>query len=156
MASNPIEWEALEYEHIEKGTDWYWAVGIIALSITLISFILGNYTFAIVVIVSAFALIVGASRKPKVVRFEITKLGIHIGNEYIQYKDIKSFWVENNHHHDGVSKLFLRPRHLTYPIIDIPLENVDPEEVRDFLLEILLEDEHTESLLHKIFKALGF
>lgn len=156
MVKGPLVWEALEYEHVEKSSDWYWAVGIVAFSIALISIILGNIIFSIVIVVSTFALLVSASRKPTLVRFELTKLGLHINDEYRQYNELKSFWVENNSHHDGKSKLFFRPRGMTSPVLTIPIEEIDPEDVRDFLLDILLEEEHSESILHKFFQYLGF
>lgn len=156
MTKGSVTWEALEYNQIEKNTDWYWAVSIIAISVTLISVILGNIIFAIVVVVSTFALIVSARRNPKIVNFEINKQGLYIDNEFRPYSELKSFWVDDNSQHDGISKLYIRQRGMTAGVLHIPLENVDPEEVRNYLLEVLLEEEHTESILHKFFEYLGF
>lgn len=156
MAKGSLSWQALEYEHVEKSSDWYWAVGIIAFSIALISIILGNIIFAIVIVISTFALLVSANRKPKLVEFSLSKQGLHIDDEFYQYNTLKSFWVDNNSHHDGRSQLFFRPRGMTAQIIHIPLDDIDPDEVRDYLLDMLLEEEHVESVLHKIFEYLGF
>lgn len=156
MNKGPVVWEALEYDHLHKTPDWYWAVGIVAGSIALISIILGNIIFAIVVIVSTFALIVAARRVPKVVFVQLTKTGVHIDDEFRNYSTLRSFWVDNNSHLDGKSKLFFRSRSVTAPLLIIPIEEVHPESVRDHLLDMLLEEEHSETLLHKFFEYLGF
>jgi hypothetical protein len=51
-----LEWQAPEYIHTEKTGDWYWIVGIISVSIFLISAILGDIIFGLLVLVSTFAL----------------------------------------------------------------------------------------------------
>ena len=42
------------------------------------------------------------------------------------------------------------------PYIIIPLGDADPETVRNFLLEYLNEEEHSEPLSHKLMEYLGF
>ena len=34
-----IVWEVMEYEHKDRAPDWYWAVGIIALSSAVIAIV---------------------------------------------------------------------------------------------------------------------
>lgn len=156
MAKGPIVWSALEYEHREKTADWYWAVGIIGGSVALIAFILSNTIFAIVVLVSLFSLIVVARQLPKIVDFEINTVGIKIDGSFKPYNYFKSFWVENNIHHDHKSYLYFKSRHMLAPLLVIPIEGVDPETVRLFLLELLLEEEHSESIVHRFMEYLGF
>ncbi len=156
MIQGPLIWEALEYDHVEKTSDWYWAVGIIAGSIALISVILGNIMFAIVIVVSTFALIVASKRVPKLVRFEISKAGVLIDKELKPFGTLRSFWVENNDHTDEPSKLFFKPRGVKGALIVIPIEGVSPLDIRDFLLHHLLEEEHYEPFLQKVMERLGF
>lgn len=156
MAKGPIIWEALEYDHSEKTHDWYWAVGIIGISIALIALILGNIIFAIVVLVSVFALVVAARRTPKIVRFELNTIGVKIDEEFMPFNTLRSFWVENNVHHDAKSILYFKSRSMTAPLTVIPIDEIDPDQVRVFLLEFLLEEEHNESIVHRFMEYLGF
>ena len=156
MIEGPLIWEALEYDHVEKSNDWYWAVGIIAGSIALISIILGNIIFAIVVVVSTFALIVASKRHPRLVEFTLSKAGLYIDNELRPFGTLRSFWVDDNSHLDQPSKLFFKPRSMTAQLIIIPIEEIDPIDVRDFLLHHLLEEKHEEPLLQMIMERLGF
>lgn len=155
MEKNPISWEALEYEHKEKGRDWYWALGIITASMVIIALMLGNYVFAIVLIVSGLALGISASRKPKLVLFELEKTGLHIDEKFTPYGSLKSFWVENNNHVDGISKLIFKPRSSGGHLIVIPIEGVHPEDVRDYLLDMLLEEEMSEPFIQKMAERFG-
>lgn len=155
MDKMPISWEALEYEHKEKSRDWYWALGIITVSMVIIALMLGNYVFSLVLIVSGFALAVSASRKPKLVKFELEKTGLHIDGKFMPYGTLKSFWVENNLHHDGISKLIFKPRAGNAHLIVIPIEDVHPEDVRDYLLDMLLEEEMSEPFLQKLAEHFG-
>jgi hypothetical protein len=154
MEKQPISWEAIEYEHKEKSRDWYWGLGIITVSMAIIAIMLGNYIFSIVLIISGLSLAISASRKPKMVLFELEKTGIHIDSKFTPYGSLKSFWVENNIHHDGISKLLIQPRNHGHLIV-IPIEEVHPEEVRDYLLDMLLEEELSEPFSHKVGEMFG-
>lgn len=156
MTQDPITWEALEYEHVERSNDWFWAVWIIAISSAVISVILGNIIFSLVIIVSAFSLIVSAKRKPKLLQVEINRTGIIIDEDMMTYGSLRSFWVDDNSRFDGISKLYIQPKGMSAHLINIPIENVSPTNVRNFLLHQLLEEELSEPFLHHILKRLGF
>lgn len=156
MNNSPLVWQALEYEHKEKSSDWYWAVGIITFSVALTAFILGNYIFGIVVIVSGFSLAISASRKPEIATFELNKTGVVINSKQTSYTSLRSFYVETNELTDGRPKLLFQPKKSNRHMMIIPLEEVTPEEVRDFLLDMLLEEELHEPIAHQIAEFFGF
>lgn len=156
MGKDPFIWEAHEYYFQAKTTDWYWAVGIIGVSIATISIIYGNVLFAMLVLISTFALSIFASKEPPLVRFEINKSGILIGRTLFPFGTLDSFWVEDNKHLGHPSQLFIKSKKVMVPLIAIPLEGMDPEDIRDFLLDHLLEDQHAEPLGQKLLEYFGF
>lgn len=158
MQEGPIIWEAMEREDNERSTDWYWAVSIVTVSIILIAIILANYIFALVVLVSAFALYTTMRVKPRRVEIELSKRGLRIENEFWLYSDLHSFFVEDNDHDSSGehSRLYFKPRGAMAHLLIISLEGVDPREVREYLLHRLLEEEHFEPLSHRIMHFLGF
>lgn len=156
MAKHPFIWEAHEYTFQEKSSDWYWAVGIVAVSVSIISIIFGNILLALLVLLGSFALSLFASKRPSVIKFEINKTGILINRTLYPYGTLESFWVEDNRHLDLESKLFIKSQRMAVPIIIIPLEGMDPEDIRDFLLDHLLEEHHVESAGQKLLEYLGF
>lgn len=148
-----LSWHTVEYWHTEKTSDWYWIVGIIAVSIALIALILGNVIFALLILVSAFTLSLFASRPPKVVEVSIDRMGVTFGNIHYPYVHLDSFWVETKEHHP---KLLIKSKKVFMPYIVIFIHDVLPEDVRATMLHHLPEEEHSEPFLEKLLLHLGF
>lgn len=149
----PITWQAPEYYHRDKSADWYWAVGIIALSAAGTAIILDNVIFGLVIIIATFSLMMYASRRPATIDIEINERGVKTGKMYYPYSNLESFWVEENH---SYPKILLKSKNVIVPHIVIHIEDEDPNEIRDFLREHLTEEEQSESLIHAIMEYLGF
>jgi len=148
-----LSWHTHEYLHREKTSDWYWIVAIVTISIAIISIILNNVIFAILILVSSFTLSLFASRKPSVVEVSIDNGGVKFGKMRYPYKELDSFWIETREH---FPKVLIKSHKILMPYIVIFIEDVSPEEVRNELLNYLPEEEHTEPLLEKILLYLGF
>lgn len=150
-----LSWNTIEYLHQEKTTDWYWIVGIVTVSIAIISIILNNIIFAILILVSSFTLMLFASRPPSEVEVDIDDLGIRVGNTIYPYKHLDSFWVETRENND---RILLKSKKLFMPLIIIFIEEnqVRPGDVRGMLLKHLSEEEHAEPFLEKLLVYLGF
>ncbi|MEI6553089.1 MAG: hypothetical protein WCO09_00815 [bacterium] len=151
-----IAWEAYEHEHREKSKDWYWSLGIIIATASFLSIIFGSYLFGILLIVIGASLGVVGSRHPRLVLFELNKMGVRIGNKLFPYATLEAFWVQDNNEHGTQSQLLIKSRRTMVPLIIIPLEGVETEDVRDFLLYNLLEKEIEESFSQLILESLGF
>lgn len=148
-----IEWKAPEYIHTEKTSDWFWVVGIISISITIICFILGNVIFGLLILISSITLSLYAARPPEMIKIEIDNSGIKIGDIFHSFEDINSFWVENG---DAYPRMFIKSKKKISMYIRILLEDTDPIEVRDFLSKHIPEIRYTEPLLEKFMIYLGF
>ncbi|MEI6042155.1 MAG: hypothetical protein WCQ00_01135 [bacterium] len=151
-----IAWEAYEHEHREKSKDWYWSLGILIVTASFLSIIFGNYLFGVLLLVIGVSMGIVGSRHPKYILFELNKMGIRIGNKLFPYATLESFWVQDNNEHDKTSHLLIKSRKSMVPLIVIPLNGVETEDVRDFLLYNLLEKEMEESLSQLILESLGF
>src|SRR5688572_19736811 len=93
MNNEPLRWEGFEYHYQEKSSDWFWAVGIISLSIAVVAILVKNILFAILIIVGAFTLCLHAARKPHRIDFEINEHGITAGKIHYPYASLHAFWV---------------------------------------------------------------
>ncbi|MBV22419.1 MAG: hypothetical protein CMI57_02920 [Parcubacteria group bacterium] len=155
MQQSQLEWRAFEHEHIHKSSDWFWALGIIAIAGAVTAIIFNNILFAIVILVGAFTLSVHAVKKPNLVNFKISERGIIIDNTLHPYSSLESFWVEDESEQTS-PKLLIKSKKLLAPHIIIPIENASPNDIRDYLLEYLAEEEDSESLAQKIVEFFGF
>jgi hypothetical protein len=148
-----LTWEAHEHEYREKSSDWYWAVGIITLSIAAISIIFNDIIFAIFIIIGAFALCLASSKAPRILTYEITDRGIRVNDTLYLYQNLDSFWVEVD---EAEPKLLVKSKKFFMPYLIANLNDHEPDDVRTVLLGFLKEEEHTEPLGQKIMEYLGF
>lgn len=154
----PLHWQTLEYEHRDRSADWFWAVGIITVSIAVTSIIFNNLLFALVVLLGGFALSLYAARPPKEIDVVLDEVGIRIEKLFYPYRTLESFWVEETEHR---ARVLIKSQRLIMPYIILPIthdsdEAVEPEEVRDFLRRYLPEVFHSESTFHHLMEYLGF
>ena len=86
-----LRWSAYEHEHVERGSDWYWALAIAAIAITITSILFHNLLFGLLILVAAFTLALLANTPPDIARFEISDRGIRINDILHRYDHIISF-----------------------------------------------------------------
>lgn len=153
MDKDNITWSALEYPIREKATDWYWALGIMALAGAVASYILGNILFSILIILGAFTTAIYGARHPRVVEFEIDRYGVRAGTTLYPYSSLASFWIIERQ--DG-PKILLQSERFFMTYIIIPLGAEDPEAVRGALINHLKEEEHAEPFAQRIMDYLRF
>lgn len=148
-----LRWSAYEHEYIERSTDWYWALGIVAVSAAVISVLFGDFLFALLVLLAAFTLSLLAQTRPELARFEISRKGIRINDTLHRFDDILAFWVEEDHR-SGPHLLVDTTKWLS-PNLVIPLGDIDPAVVRSFLIERAEERHMKESPAHRILEFFG-
>ena len=151
-----LTWHALEFEHKEKTPDWFWAVGLIAVCIIATTIFFQNYFFAVFIFLSTTILLYKANHLPKIITCKITNRGISIGDYLFPYSTIDAFWI--NVDHSGLEKhqILIRSQKTFSPLITIPADNQDPEELHKILSLKLEEEKMEESPFVKIMTHLGF
>ncbi len=153
MAYLPIQWVAPEYSHKVKTVDWFWAVGIISISLAGVAIIFNNVLLAIFILLGTFTLSLYAHRVPLEVKYEINEKGILSGNTLYPYRSLESFWVETNHHEP---RLYIHSKRVMVPHITILLGDINPDIVEQYLSKYLHQEEYVEPLSHRLLEYLGF
>lgn len=148
-----ISWVAKQHFKSEKNNDWYWSVGIITVTATTLSFIFGNFIFGVLILVGVFSLIVHASRANRDIPCEINDRGIIIDDVLYPFLSLESFWIDAE---ERPAKIILKSLKTFSPYIIVHIDEVDPEQVRDILLNYIAETEHHESVFQKILERFGF
>lgn len=149
-----MEWDAHEYEHKERSPDWFWAVGIVAVSVAIASVIFGNIIFGILVLIAAFALSLFANRPPSTIHITVDEKGITRDKIRYPYDTLGSFWIDTEHPH---KKIILRSEKLFMPLIIVPLsEEVDVDKLYDGLSDFLSEEFHSLPFVEKVLEYFGF
>lgn len=148
-----IEWDAHEYEHKERNQDWFWAVGIIAVSVAIASIIFGNVIFGILVLIGAFTLTLFANRAPEKIHITVNERGVARGNIFYSYSTLESFWIDTEHSHP---KIILKSQKMFMPLIIIPLGVIDVDNLHDNLSKHLTENMHELPFIEKVLEYFGF
>lgn len=149
-----ISWEAPEHHHIEKGSDWYWALAIVALAIVIAAILLGNLLFAIVITLGALLVALVSLRGPATVSFAITPRGVRIDDELHPYASLASFCLDEEDPRGP--QLLLRSKRALVPLLVLPIPEDAVEEIDDALAERLPEEHLEESLAQRLLEFLGF
>jgi hypothetical protein len=149
-----LRWSAYEHEHIERESDWFWALGVIAVSGAIISILFHDALFGILILAAAFAFGLLATKHPDLATFEISERGIRIDDTLHRYHEIMAFWVEDEHHRGRPFLLISTSKFMT-PHFFIPIESVDPHQVRTLLKTHVKEVPMKEPLAHKLLEFFG-
>jgi hypothetical protein len=151
-----IIWETLDQIKDEKSSDWFWIVGIIAIAGAILAIFFNNLLLGLLILLSAFASFILANTPPKIEEYELNRKGVRIGSELYPYSTLESFYVIDE---DGFERdrILLKSKKTFMPLIVIPLGNeIKVDEVRDYLLDYVVEEEMTEPLSYYIMTLLGF
>lgn len=103
-----IRWEAPEYAHHERNMGWYVVFGVVTLVLAVVAIlIIKSITFAILVPVMAVALFVYTQHAPEVLRYTLSRKGLHVNDKLFTYNQFKSFGIVD---HNGMHSAVLVPR----------------------------------------------
>lgn len=156
MPAKKITWETVDHIKEEKSSDWFWILGIVTISIAVLAIFFGNILLALLILLAAVAAILLAHSVPRILEYEISRKGIRAGDTIYSFASLESFWVIDEDGYDR-DRILLKSSKMLMPLIIIPLgESVDPEEIREYLLEYLDEEEMYEPLSEQIMTWLGF
>ena len=156
-----FEWEGVEYEHRERGADWYWALGLLAVVGIGVSIYFSNILLAIILALGFGSIIFLSIRGPREHDVALTPRGIDIDGTLYRYPAVRSFWVAiedipDDAEYEPRVRLFLSIPSLLHPRFMLPLADVDhAEEVRDYLLNYLEEAEQEPHFAEHVAEILG-
>jgi len=153
MENLSLRWQAPEYQHYRRSADWFWAVGIIVISITSLAFFFGNPLFGVLVLLASIIMVSFVLREPQNINYEINLKGIIINEKLYPYITLESFWIETR---QGEPRIILKSKKELSPFIIIPLHEDDVDDVNDILRQFIEEKEIKEPASHKIMEYLGF
>ena len=135
-------WTIDEYERHERGPLWYAAAFVIGVTLVLYAMITQNFLFAIIIVMCGVIIGLSTLREPRRVLFQVTTRGVCMDKSFTPFKELKSFWIM--YEPPDVKNLYLDFRNPMNPHVKVPLEDEDPLQVRQALLEFLREEAEQE------------
>jgi hypothetical protein len=147
-----FEWEGSEYIFEQKGSDWYWALGIIAVAGMVASVLFGNVILALLIAAAAGTLALSTAKHARNHVFRITDQGVMIDENVYEYEHILSFSVLEYIDPTLPPALSIKTRRFLAPHLLIPIVGPDPLEIYDFFAEHIEEGKHDESVVDRIIE----
>ena len=128
----PVTWNAQEYVHLDKSPLWFVLFIIVVLGLIAIDiFVLKSYTFSLLVVVMAIAVVIYARRPPRVLTYALsTQQGLYVGERLYNFDEFKAFGVIRD---DGHNSIMLIPRKRFAPGVSVYF----PEEAGEKIVDIL-------------------
>lgn len=149
-----ITWDAYEHNHGERGSDWFWMLGIGALAVTVASILLGNVLFGVLVLVAAFVVALVAARPVRIVSYAVTTRGLRIDDLLYPYSSLESFALTEEHPEGP--QLLIKSSRLFMPLLVIPVPEEYVDEIEDVVAARLPEAHLEEPFFHQVLDFFGF
>jgi hypothetical protein len=149
-----ITWESPEHRHIEKTSDWYWVVGIIAVSASVVSIMFENVLFGVVILLGASTMILFSHRAPKVLGYEVSVRGVRIGDTLYPFTSLEAFAIDEDAPEGP--QLIVKSHHFFVPLLILPLPFEYVDEIDELMGTRLHEAPLVEPLSHRLLEFFGF
>ena len=145
-----IRWRALEFEYHHKSVSWYWLTAIIAIILVAVALWLGNFLFALFVIIAETLIVFWGYRKPLELEFTLDESGLAIEEKkFYPYGVLEGFAVRSG-------EIIFKPKNRFMSYLKIAAVPADIGRIKSFLANRLSEFEYEESLIDHLGKILRF
>lgn len=147
-----MQWYSPEFLRYERGVLWFLTAGLIDALLILYAVMTGSLTMLLVFVLIPVIYFLEHHRKPKTVEVIVSPYGIKFGDMKLAYTDIKKFWILHDPPH--LNELRLHTTKKFHPEVTIPLLDIDPSIIRNYLVTQIPEWEgKQESLLDVIIRV---
>lgn len=152
--THTVKWEAASHERIEKGNDWFWALGVLAFAGATVAFIFGDVLFGMVILLGAITTGIFANHEPKLVQYAILARGIQVGDNMYPYSTLESFYLDEDNP-DG-PQLLVKSKSTFMPLIIMPVPGEYVDDIDDLVGARLPEEELEEPISKRLLEFFGF
>ena len=148
-------WETRLYPTYERGRRWYIAVTTGTILLVSYAVFSNNFLFAFLILLCTIILILAGNEEAPTVLAQIGELGIVWDGTLYLYRELGPFSLI--YHPPYVSTLYVETKITTQPRLRISLEDQDPVNIRQHLLQFLkentdLQTEHTSDIIGRLLK----
>ena len=128
----PITWTAQEYVHLDKSPLWFIIFAVVVLGLIAVDiFLLRSWTFSVLVVVMAVAVVIYIRRPPRTLTYALSPVqGLYVGEQLHHFDDFKSFGLIRDGEHNSI---MLIPRKRFSPGVSVYF----PEEAGERIVDIL-------------------
>jgi hypothetical protein len=147
---NAIVWEIDEYPRQSRSRNWYLICGLLGAGLIIYAIATANFLFAVIVLMVGIITLISDFKKPDRVSVAVAPTGLAVGDRFYDFRAIRDFSLA--YEPPEVKILYVTFREFWQPMLAIPLEDTDPNDVRARLLPFCLEnlDRTSETLTETV------
>ena len=153
MVTNPtvVHWEGEEYIEQKRNAWWFVGLFIVTGGLIALSIFLQVWTFLILIVLAAAAILVRALMPPRKIKYTLDKNGLTEGNQRHPFSDFRAFGIlQEGSHYSAV----LIPKKRLGMQIKVYFPETNGEEIVDMLGMRLPMEEVRLDFIDKIIKFL--
>ena len=148
-----VSWEIDEYPHHERSRTWYVIAGTLSLMFIIYAITTANFLFALIILMTDIIFVLMAFKKPDRLAVVLTNTGMLVGDAYYAYSGMKDFSLLYEPPH--IKTLYIDFYSPWRPMLSVPIEEMDPNNLREILLNFCEENLHrNEETLTDILRRL--
>ena len=150
-----LEWEVDEYPIHQRSRLWYILAAIIGVALIIYAVATANFLFAVIILMIGVITLLSSFVPPDRVPVVITNTGVVVSDMYYDFQAIRDFSIAYDPPH--VKNLYFEFHSPWQPLLTVPLEDIDPNVVRELLLPYCLEnlqriEENLTDMLRRLYK----
>ena len=141
-----VRWETWEYPKYDRSRFWYMIAGAVGIGLLLFAIFTGSFLFAVFILMVGIIFFLSHLREPDRITVHVTTNGVLLGRHFYAFRELKDFAIV--YQPPAVKILYLDFVNAFHPLTSIPIEDADPNAIREALMPYVLEDlDRTEETL---------
>jgi hypothetical protein len=150
-----LEWEVHEYPEHQRSRRWYIFASVAGVALILYALATVNYLFAVIILMIGVITLLSTFVPPDRVWVTITNTGVVVDDMYYDFEAIKEFSIVYDPPHAKI--LYLEFHGVMHPLMSVPLEDQDPNTIRELLLPFCAEnlersEENLTDMMRRLYK----
>lgn len=142
-----LVWQGKEFQEYNRNRKWYLLVGVIGVLLTVGALVLQQWLTAPVFALATFVVLRHADDKPRTITYQMSRLGVTVGEKFTPYSELKTYWIVYN---PPAKTVTFQSTGRFKPLIKLELGEMDPEVIRETLKPFLPETpKQSEDFLDK-------
>lgn len=132
------QWEVDEYPPHERTRTWYIIAVSIGVALIVYATITANFLFAVIILMVGVIMLVNSFKHPEKIPVVITTTGVLVDETYYDFDAVRDFSIVYDP--PTIKTLYFDFHSPWHPLLSIPLEEVNPNDVRALLLPFCAEN----------------
>lgn len=152
MERYALEWSR-EAPPQERSADWYWIVGIMAVALIVVAFLMNNILLATIIGLSAVVMMLLAHMGPEDTQCQLTHRDLAINDTVYPLRDLEAYHIDEK---DGELVLRFKTGHFFVPLVVVHVPEEYADEIDEVLASVVPKEHFEEGVSHRVLEIFGF